>query len=52
MPKRKTPVEKPEDQFERFQKVAKECDVDLKSAEAAFKSLSKTSKNPKISNAK
>lgn len=40
MPKRKTPEEKPADQFKRFQEVAKALDVDDSAAEKAFTSFS------------
>ena len=43
MPKRKTPAEKPEKQFERFIEAARTAGVDEegKKAEEAFKALSK-----------
>jgi hypothetical protein len=40
MPKKKTPEEKPEDQFKRFVNTAKEHGVDEKEAEREFKKLS------------
>jgi hypothetical protein len=45
MPKRKTPEEKPEEQFKRFVKTAKELEVDETGAalEASFKRISKPS---------
>ena len=39
MPKKKTPDEKPADQFKRFKKAAEEQGVSLKEAEDAFKRL-------------
>ncbi len=39
MPKRKTPEEKPEDQFKRFVKTAKEHEVSEAEAEKAFSAL-------------
>ena len=40
MPKSKKPEEKPEEQFERFKKVAEEHGVSVKDADEAFKRLS------------
>jgi hypothetical protein len=45
MPKRKTPVEKPEEQFERFVETARKLEVTETEAEAAFSMIAK-SKNP------
>lgn len=39
MPKRKTPVEKPEDQFERFKKAAEQVDVEPEKVDKMFRRL-------------
>jgi DNA-binding transcriptional regulator YhcF (GntR family) len=48
MPKKKTPEEKPEDQFKRFVETAEKIGVNKKEAEETFKRLTvkKPSKSP------
>lgn len=48
MPKRKTPEEKPKDQFKRFLEAAEEREIENEEVERAFAQMaSPTKKNPK-----
>jgi hypothetical protein len=40
MPKKKTPTEKPKDQFKRFVETAKEIGIEPRDAEQSFEKLS------------
>lgn len=44
MPKKKTPALDPKEQFKRFEKAAKEAEVDGPSAQKAFNQLAKAKK--------
>lgn len=47
MPKKKTPTEKPKEQFKRFVETAKEVVVDERLAERAFGKLANNKQEPK-----
>lgn len=52
MPKRKEPELDPKEQFKRFQKAAKEGEVDARIAEKAFSGITKGNSLPSSSSAR